>query len=247
MRRPERAVAPHLALSGQDTQFGASSSVPNSTKVVMSVPAAELEYHVLAFERTNEAAAFVAALSRYLNSPAGAAFVNAPATVEVWSSPGVRRADRGLPERRCARGGERGLLAGAGGREAAWRGASEGLRADHRRRPAAGGVGARRGGAAADGAVARSYGAKSVSSTEVVLEPSSSRSETASGSPTSGLTHISTSTVCSLAPDALEPVHASVLAGGLHLERRRLAARGALPGGADLPRVTADEGAPRPD
>jgi hypothetical protein len=51
----------------------------------MNVPVADQEYHVLAFERTNEAAAFVAALARYLNSPAGAAFVKAPATVEVWS------------------------------------------------------------------------------------------------------------------------------------------------------------------
>ena len=51
----------------------------------MTAPAAEQDYHVLAFERTNEAAAFVAALSRYLNSPPGAGFVSAPASVEVWS------------------------------------------------------------------------------------------------------------------------------------------------------------------
>jgi hypothetical protein len=58
----------------------------------MNAPRSEQDYHVLSFARTNEAAAFVAALSRYLNSPAGAAFVKAPSAVEVWShSPSEER------------------------------------------------------------------------------------------------------------------------------------------------------------
>ena len=51
----------------------------------MNAPAADHEYHVLAFARTNEAAAFVAALSRFLNSPPGAGYAQATDAVEVWS------------------------------------------------------------------------------------------------------------------------------------------------------------------
>jgi len=59
----------------------------------MSTPVADQEFHVLAFARTNEAAAFVAALSRFLNSPPGAGFAHAPESVEVWSysPPGEER------------------------------------------------------------------------------------------------------------------------------------------------------------
>ncbi len=52
-------------------------------------PAAGFAYHRVAFETPREAAAFVAALSRFLDSPRGRASV-APATPgEVWSAPHI--------------------------------------------------------------------------------------------------------------------------------------------------------------
>jgi hypothetical protein len=42
-------------------------------------------YHLVEFDRTVEAAAFVAALARVLNSPRGASFVTRPESLEVRS------------------------------------------------------------------------------------------------------------------------------------------------------------------
>jgi hypothetical protein len=43
------------------------------------------DYHVLEFESTTEAASFVAALSRFLNSPVGSTYVDSNGSVQVWS------------------------------------------------------------------------------------------------------------------------------------------------------------------
>jgi len=51
----------------------------------MSTPSAQRRYLAIAFDRTVEAAAFVAALSRFLNSPQGSTYMAQPEPVEVWS------------------------------------------------------------------------------------------------------------------------------------------------------------------
>jgi hypothetical protein len=53
----------------------------------MRVPAGDLTYHVISFERRDEAAAFIAALSRFLDSPRGSVYMGARASVEVWTRP----------------------------------------------------------------------------------------------------------------------------------------------------------------
>lgn len=50
----------------------------------MPTPTADRTYHVVRFERRVEAAAFVAALSRFLDSPRGSAYMAQPYAVEVW-------------------------------------------------------------------------------------------------------------------------------------------------------------------
>ena len=50
----------------------------------MYPPPGTAQYHLLVFERSEEAAAFVAALSRFLNSPQGSPYRLSSAAVEVW-------------------------------------------------------------------------------------------------------------------------------------------------------------------
>ncbi len=49
------------------------------------MPKADEEYHLLQFTNLNEAAAFVAALSRFLSSPRGGKYLRPSAAAEVWS------------------------------------------------------------------------------------------------------------------------------------------------------------------
>jgi hypothetical protein len=51
----------------------------------MSSASLDREYHLIEFARTVEAAAFIAALSRVLSSPAGAPWMRSSEPVEVWS------------------------------------------------------------------------------------------------------------------------------------------------------------------
>jgi hypothetical protein len=51
----------------------------------MPAPLLDRDYHVLEFESTTEAASFVAALSRFLNSPVGSTYVDSNGSVQVWS------------------------------------------------------------------------------------------------------------------------------------------------------------------
>jgi hypothetical protein len=41
-------------------------------------------YHIIAFDRSVNAAAFVAALSRFINSPEGSSYQARPSAIEVW-------------------------------------------------------------------------------------------------------------------------------------------------------------------
>jgi hypothetical protein len=52
------------------------------------------DYHVLEFDNTTEAASFVAALSRFLNSPVGSTYVDSNGSVQVFSSVAEPRSDR---------------------------------------------------------------------------------------------------------------------------------------------------------
>ena len=49
------------------------------------MPKADAEYHLLQFTNIYEAAAFVAALSRFLSSPRGGKYLRPSAAAEVWS------------------------------------------------------------------------------------------------------------------------------------------------------------------
>ena len=51
----------------------------------MTAPLLDRDYHVLRFDRAAEAAGFVAALSRFLNSPVGSTYVDHTDSLEVWS------------------------------------------------------------------------------------------------------------------------------------------------------------------
>ena len=51
----------------------------------MAIPTADAEYHLLTYTDINEAAAFVAALSRFLSSPQGSKYFRPSAPAEVWS------------------------------------------------------------------------------------------------------------------------------------------------------------------
>lgn len=51
----------------------------------MAIPTADAEYHLLKFIDIGEAAAFVAALSRFLSSPSGSKYFRPSAPAEVWS------------------------------------------------------------------------------------------------------------------------------------------------------------------
>jgi len=61
----------------------------------MPAPSLNRDYHVLEFDSTTEAAAFVAALSRFLNSPVGSTYVDSDGSVQVWSSVSEPRPDGG--------------------------------------------------------------------------------------------------------------------------------------------------------
>jgi len=60
----------------------------------MPAPSFDREFHVLEFDRTNEAAAFVAALSRFLNSPVGSTYLGYPDSVQVWSHMSTAGSDK---------------------------------------------------------------------------------------------------------------------------------------------------------
>lgn len=60
----------------------------------MTAPSLDRVYHVLEFDSTTEAASFVAALSRFLNSPVGSTYVDSDGSVQVWSSVAESRPDR---------------------------------------------------------------------------------------------------------------------------------------------------------
>ncbi|MEP6494900.1 MAG: hypothetical protein ABJF01_19595 [bacterium] len=60
----------------------------------MSAPSLDRDFHVLEFDSTTEAAAFVAALSRFLHSPVGSTYVGHPDSVQVWSHLSTRSAGR---------------------------------------------------------------------------------------------------------------------------------------------------------
>jgi len=51
----------------------------------VAIPTADAEYHLLHYTDINEAAAFVAALSRFLSSPQGSTYFRPSAAAEVWS------------------------------------------------------------------------------------------------------------------------------------------------------------------
>ncbi len=51
----------------------------------MARPKADAQYHLLQYTNINQAAAFVAALSRFLSSPAGSKYLLPLAPAEVWS------------------------------------------------------------------------------------------------------------------------------------------------------------------
>ncbi|HKG94231.1 MAG TPA: hypothetical protein VKA84_20130, partial [Gemmatimonadaceae bacterium] len=59
----------------------------------MRSPSSGSTYHVVHFDHAAEAAAFIAALSRFLDAPGGGGFVTGPppaaGPVEVWSYPTV--------------------------------------------------------------------------------------------------------------------------------------------------------------
>lgn len=55
----------------------------------MTAPAIDREYHVVSFEDTSDAAAFVAALSRFLCSPVGNWYFDRAEALEVWSHAAV--------------------------------------------------------------------------------------------------------------------------------------------------------------
>ena len=61
----------------------------------MPAPSLNRDYHVLEFDSTSEAASFVAALSRFLNSPVGSTYVDSDGSVQVWSYVSEPRPDRG--------------------------------------------------------------------------------------------------------------------------------------------------------
>ncbi len=51
----------------------------------MAAPKPDAKYHMLEFTNISEAAAFVAALSRFLSSPSGGKYLRPLAAAEVWS------------------------------------------------------------------------------------------------------------------------------------------------------------------
>lgn len=51
----------------------------------MEPPLNDLEFHLLRFDHNRKAAAFVAALSRFLNSPRGDEYMMQPNSAQVWS------------------------------------------------------------------------------------------------------------------------------------------------------------------
>ena len=55
----------------------------------MTAPAIDREYHVVSFEDTSDAAAFIAALSRFLCSPVGSWYFDHAEVLEVWSHAAV--------------------------------------------------------------------------------------------------------------------------------------------------------------
>lgn len=61
----------------------------------MTAPSLDRDYYFLEFDNTSEAAAFVAALSRFLNSPVGSTYVDSGESVEVWSHVSARQPGRG--------------------------------------------------------------------------------------------------------------------------------------------------------
>jgi hypothetical protein len=46
-------------------------------------------FHLMHFEHRGEAAAFVAALSRFLDSPRGSGYMEPPGAVQIWSHAGA--------------------------------------------------------------------------------------------------------------------------------------------------------------
>jgi hypothetical protein len=52
----------------------------------MTAPAIDRDYHLVRFDDTSDAAAFVAALSRFLCSPVGSWYFEHADILEVWSS-----------------------------------------------------------------------------------------------------------------------------------------------------------------
>lgn len=52
----------------------------------MTRPTADADYHLLRYADVSEAAAFVAALSRFLSDPRGTHYLRPAAPAEVWSS-----------------------------------------------------------------------------------------------------------------------------------------------------------------
>jgi hypothetical protein len=55
----------------------------------MTAPAIDRDYHVVSFEDTSDAAAFIAALSRFLCSPVGNWYFERADALEVWSHAAV--------------------------------------------------------------------------------------------------------------------------------------------------------------
>jgi hypothetical protein len=51
----------------------------------MPASLSDRDFYVLQFENTMDAAAFVAALSRFLNSPVGSTYVDGVGSIQVWS------------------------------------------------------------------------------------------------------------------------------------------------------------------
>ena len=58
----------------------------------MRIPIAAQQYHVAHFDHTTEAAAFVAALTRFLDSPNGSSFTRESHSLEVWIDSASTRA-----------------------------------------------------------------------------------------------------------------------------------------------------------
>ena len=52
-------------------------------------PMDDQTFHLMPFAQRNEAAAFVAAISRFLDSPRGAGYVEPPGAVQIWSHAGA--------------------------------------------------------------------------------------------------------------------------------------------------------------